>query len=178
MEPKALINANGSISAARAGRRSTSAEFMTSEMRDDLINTPVRTYQLAANPARDSPGLDSLVGDSDISSTYNSPTTTMNVRHVATPTELVNWDPATSKTPAKVGGQGEMDTPYLMKQGGMMLEHAKDTGAMSAPPKQINQGLFDKENGERGDKMKLKLQQARRRTMGWKPAVGSPLGKS
>ena len=206
MEPKALMNANGSI---RAGRRSTSAEFMTSQMREELVNTPVRTYQppavvsAATAPREGIVGVeDSLVADSDISSTYNSPTTTMNIRHVDTPTALVGWDPATSKTPAKANGAGAggsmmtmMDTPYLMKQGGMVLEHAREGGAMSAPPKQINRGLFDGEaefegengnrNGEgeegkgskKGEKMKLKLIEARRRTMGWKPVVGSPLGK-
>jgi hypothetical protein len=185
MEPKALINANGSI---RTGRRVTSAEFMTSEMRDELVNTPVRTYQPPVPAARNSPSLESLLGESDISSTYNSPTTTMNIRHVATPTELVNWDPATSKTPARAGGvAAELDTPHLMKQGGIVLEHARENGAMSAPPKQINRGLFDKENEGVGkkesnktaaaEKSKFKLGDARRRTMGWKPAVGSPLGK-
>jgi hypothetical protein len=184
MEPKALINANGSI---RAGRRVTSAEFMTSEMRDELVNTPVRTYQPSVTQAGKSPSLESILGESDISSTYNSPTTTMNVRHVATPTELVGWDPATSKTPARAGGEVGMDTPYLMRQGGIVLEQVRDGGVMSAPPKQTNRGLFDKENVKEGvkgeangngtEKPKFKLGDARRRTMGWKPAVGSPLGK-
>lgn len=178
MEPKALMNANGNI---RAGRRSTSAELLTTEMREELINTPVRTYQPPATAPRESLGMDSLAADSDISSTYNSPTTTMNIRHVETPTALVGWDPATSKTPARAGGNAEMDTPYLMKQGGMVLDHARDNGAMSAPPKQINKGMFDKEDDEddenRGEKLKLKLREARRRTMGFKPVVGSPLGK-
>jgi hypothetical protein len=175
MEPKALMNANGNI---RAGRRSTSAEHMTTEMREELINTPVRTYQPPASAARESIGLDSLIADSDISSTYNSPTTTMNVRRVETPTALLGWDPATSKTPARAGNP-EMDTPYLMKQGGMVMDQARDNGAMSAPPKQINQGMFDQENDgeDKGKKMKLKLQEARRRTMGFKPVIGSPLGK-
>lgn len=171
------MNANGNI---QAGRRSTSAEYLTTEMREELINTPVRTYQPPVAAPRESMGLDSLIADSDISSTYNSPTTTMNIRHVETPTALVGWDPATSKTPGKAGN-AEMDTPYLMKQGGMIMDHARDNGAMSAPPKQINKGMFDKESEEAGDdrkeKMKLKLQAARRRTMGFKPVVGSPLGK-
>ena len=164
-------------------------------MRDDLINTPVRTYQPAPSAAaRESLGGDSFFGDSDISSTYNSPTTTMNIHHVATPTALVGWDPATSKTPAKADGADVgMDTPYLMKQGGMVMEPmlGRDGGVMSAPPKQIGRGLFDdgddigdigvgKENtvADKGQqKMKLKLQEARRRTLGFKPVVGSPLGK-
>lgn len=179
MEPKALMNANGSI---RTGRRSTSAEYMTTQMREELVNTPVRTYQPPTAAPHESVDLDSLLAESDISSTYNSPTTTMNIRHVDTPTALVGWDPATSKTPAKASANAEMDTPYLMKQGGMVLDHARDNGAMSAPPKQINKGMFetDKENdaeSERGEKLKLRLQEARRRTMGFRPVIGSPLGK-
>lgn len=175
-------------------------------MRDELINTPVRTYQppptAAVRESLGAAGNESLWGDSDISSTYNSPTTTMNVHHVSTPTELVGWDPATSKTPARLGDDaGMMDTPYLMRQGGMVMEHmlGRDGGVMSAPPKVIGKGLFesgdaddqDGENGVSGDgekenggmgkkeqmKMKIKLQEARRRTLGFKPAVGSPLGK-
>lgn len=201
MEPRALVNANGNLSTARSntGRRSVSAEFMTSQMRDELVNTPARSYQppvTAHDARRESLGADSLFGDSDISSTYNSPTTTMNVHHVATPTALVGWDPATSKTPAKSNDAQElgMDTPYLMKQGGMVMEHmmGRDGGVMSAPPKQIGKGLFDNGNddGEYGGgpaegqgkkdqaaKLKLKLQEARRRTLGFKPVIGSPLGK-
>ena len=160
MEPRTIINQNGSLSASRAGRRVTSAEFMTDKMRQELVNTPLRTY--AAEPAgRD----DSFEENTEISSTYNSPTTTMNVRNpgVATPTELVNWDPATAMTPVKQGGE-------LLK---------------SCPPKQIGRGIFDPEEGAvnedvklgKQEKMKLKVGDARRRTMGWAPKVGSPLGK-
>ncbi|KPI39696.1 uncharacterized protein AB675_3522 [Cyphellophora attinorum] len=179
MQPQALVNDNGNISTARSntGRRSVSAEFMTNQMRDELVNTPARIYQPPSTDMHN----DSLFGDSDISSTYNSPTTTMNVHHVATPTELIGWDPATSKTPAKAAGDDGMDTPYLMKQGGMVMnDMARDGGVMSAPPKQIGKGLFDRDSGKdagEDKKMKLKLQEARRRTLGFKPVIGSPLGK-
>ena len=174
MEPRALVNKNGSLSKARAGRRVTSAEFMTEKMRDELVNTPVRTYEVPeAIAPRESTG--SLFEENtEISSTYNSPTTTMNVRKVgvSTPTELVGWDPATAMTPAPKG-VAMMETPYLMKAGETAM------GLKSAPPKQSNKGLFDeneaKKKGE--EKMKVKLDNARRRTMGWKPRVGSPLGK-
>ena len=104
----------------------------------------------------------------------------MNVRNVgvSTPTELVNWDPATAMTPAPAGS-GIMETPFLMKQGDRAM---KENGLKSCPPKQINRGIFDDEDTEnramgKEEKMKLKLDNARRRTMGWKPKVGSPLGK-
>ena len=177
MEPRALVNEKGSLSTTR-GRRVTSAEFMTEKMREELVNTPVRTYAAPEAAARDSFG--SFEENTEISSTYNSPTTTMNVRNVgvSTPTELVNWDPATAVTPAPAGS-GMMETPFLMKQGDRAM---KENGLKSCPPKQINRGIFDDEDTEKQamgkeEKMKLKLDNARRRTMGWKPKVGSPLGK-
>ncbi|KAI9879185.1 MAG: hypothetical protein M1823_006864, partial [Watsoniomyces obsoletus] len=119
MEPRALVNENGSLS-SRAGRRVTSAEFMTDKMREELVNTPVRAYVAPEIEGGESIG--SFEENTEISSTYNSPTTTMNVRHqgISTPTELVNWDPATAMTPAPAGS-GMMETPFLMKQGDTLL---------------------------------------------------------
>ena len=133
---------------------------MTNAMREDLINTPVRTF--LANEGDD---------ETEISSTYNSPTTTMNVKHpgtYSTPEELKGWDPATSATPAPI-------TPAPPN-----ARRTEADGLKTAPPKQLNKGLFEgsdvgKENGDA--KMKLKLQDARRQTMGWVPRVRSPLGK-
>ena len=169
MEPSRLSNVNGTMS-AKAGRRTSSAEYLTNAMREDLVNTPVRTF--LANDAADD--------DTEISSTYNSPTTTMNVKHIgaySTPEELKGWDPATSKTPAPMTPA----TPNVRRDG-------LDGGLKSAPPKQLNKGLFErseedngKENGngvgsEKG-KMRFKVGDARRQTMGWVPRVRSPLGK-
>jgi hypothetical protein len=143
MEPRALVNENGSLS-SRAGRRVTSAEFMTDKMREELVNTPVRAYVAPETEGGESIG--SFEENTEISSTYNSPTTTMNVRHpgISTPTELVNWDPATAMTPAPAGS-GMMETPFLMKQGDRAM---KENGLKSCPPKQTNRGIFDDENRE------------------------------
>ncbi|RMZ82826.1 hypothetical protein DV737_g1863, partial [Chaetothyriales sp. CBS 132003] len=73
MEPSRLSNVNGTVS-AKAGRRTSSAEFLTNAMREDLINTPVSTF-LSSNTAADDYAADD---ETEISSTYNSPTTTMN----------------------------------------------------------------------------------------------------
>ena len=133
---------------------------MTDAMREDLINTPVRTF--LPNDGDD---------ETEISSTYNSPTTTMNVKHAgiySTPTELKNWDPATSATPAPA-------TPAPPNARRIAAD-----GLKSAPPKQLNKGLFEKngsskENGD--EKMQLKMKDTRRQTMAWVPKVRSPLGK-
>ncbi|RMZ80637.1 hypothetical protein DV738_g2616, partial [Chaetothyriales sp. CBS 135597] len=130
MEPSRLSNVNGTVS-AKGGRRTSSAEFLTDAMRQDLIKTPVSNFSLSA--AADD-------GESEISSTYNSPTTTMNVRNASagfeTPPELKNWDPATSatpmapKTPAQPNFRRDNEGPGA-------------AGLKSAPPKQLGEKLFD-----------------------------------
>jgi hypothetical protein len=180
MEPKMLINANGLLSAKRDGRRSISAEYagLTNEMRLDLINTPVRGREelMRAEAANCEADLeDSIVSnaqvgeETEISSTYNSPTAatlggggetadlrllvanyetgeegeseldcTPNLKtltrnaNVSTPetTSLaVDYDPRTAATPL---------TPYLIAKGKGLVQ-------MSAPPKQIQKGLFERD---------------------------------
>ena len=161
MEPSHLSNVNGTMS-SKAGRRTSSAEYLTNAMREDLINTPIRTF--IANGADD---------ETEISSTYNSPTTTMNVKHpgtYATPEELKHWDPATSATPAP-------QTPAPMG-----FRRMEEQGMKSAPPKQMNKKLFERSDegvGKENEnaKGKLKVADARRQTMAWVPRVRSPLGK-
>lgn len=225
MEPRMLINENGLLSASRENRRSLSAEYaaLTEEMKMELINTPVRGKE----------GLESTengVGDeTEISSTYDSPTaatvggggetanlgyllsaqdtegdtdaeisktpgsTATKRANMSTPQSTplaVDYDPRTAATPL---------TPYLVAKGREMVQ-------MSAPAKQINKGIFerdgdgdsvlekdkDKEEGH-GKKFQVKVNKkrglldARRKTLamganlglglGFKPVVGSPLRK-
>ncbi|KIV94600.1 hypothetical protein PV10_02352 [Exophiala mesophila] len=177
MEPRMLMNANGSLSAKKNVRRSVSDEYArwTPEMKFDLINTPVRgrSEMETGTPQSDS----GLADDTEISSTYDSPTAatigaggetadigalmsshrkrTSNVSfhgededeetslltspglatheaQTSTPQPTVSldvdYDPRTAATPL---------TPYLMAKG-------RDLIQMSAPPKQFNQGLFEK----------------------------------
>lgn len=151
MEPRALINANGSLSAVRG--RSISAE-MTKEMRDELINTPVRQPLVPmAQPTEENINLE--VNEE----TVLSPEST-----AATPTGFVKYDPSTSMSPR---------TPYLMKEGAKLIQQ-------SAPPKQIQQGLFPisgKIEDQPDENTRAKLEAARRRTMNWRPRVASPLSK-
>ena len=200
-----LIQQNGNILRANNGRRSVSGAEQTEQMKQELVNTPARGRESLV-----SGGILSQFGESDISSTYDSPTTTMNVnmgeefdqdnevmqrfmaptpgrptQHadvddeveengMATPTALIGWDPATSQTPI---------TPKLVKKGEELVR--------SAPAKQTTNVLGGKEDGdvfvdaEKGDggkKLKVKMAEARRKTLGadlgkWKPRVGSPLAK-
>lgn len=153
MEPRALINANGSLSAARG--RSISAE-MTKEMRDELINTPVRR---PFSPLSNNTDVVTLEDEEDA----GSPESGIEAQ-TATPTGFVKYDPSTSMSPK---------TPYLMKEGGKLIQQ-------SAPPKQVQQGLFpvgEKTEDHPDENTRNKLEAARRRTMNWRPRVASPLGK-
>ena len=153
MEPKSLINANGSVSTTRG--RSISAE-MTKEMRDELVNTPVRRpLSPSANPSN--------VLEVEDEEGISSPDSGVEAQ-AATPTGFVKYDPSTSMSPK---------TPYLMKEGAKLIQQ-------SAPPKQIQQGLFpvnDKTEDQPDENMRNKLEAARRRTMNWRPRVASPVGK-
>jgi hypothetical protein len=151
MEPRALINANGSLSAARG--RSISAE-MTKEMRDELVNTPVRQPLMPMTQ----PSVDKIDLENDEESDPSPE------HAVSTPTGFVKYDPSTSMSPK---------TPYLMKEGAKLVQQ-------SAPPKQIKQGLFQvsgKIEDQPDENSRAKLDAARRRTMNWRPRVASPLSK-
>jgi hypothetical protein len=151
MEPRALINASGSLSAARG--RSISAE-MTKEMRDELVNTPVRQPLMPMTQ----PSVDKIDLENDEEG-GPSPEPA-----AGTPTGFVKYDPSTSMSPK---------TPYLMKEGAKLIQQ-------SAPPKQIQQGLFPvsgKIEDQPDENLRAKLDAARRRTMNWRPRVASPLSK-
>ncbi|EXJ65170.1 hypothetical protein A1O7_01510 [Cladophialophora yegresii CBS 114405] len=229
MEPRMLVNENGLLSASKE-RRSRSVSVgvemhcLREDLKQELINTPVRGREIL-NGCAD--GVEDDAEETEISSTYNSPTAatvggggdTANVGllmaaqqdanavrtpgsvisrrrakvEVATPqsTSLaVDYDPRTAATPL---------TPYLVAKG-------RDLIQMSAPPKQVNKGLFDQdeednsllsgqtENDTREDGAKKfqvkgkgkgtgkKVFDGRRRTLGvpglgFRPVVGSPLRK-
>ncbi|RVX74009.1 hypothetical protein B0A52_02899 [Exophiala mesophila] len=179
MEPRMLMNANGSLSAKKNVRRSVSDEYArwTPEMKFDLINTPIRgKSEMETGTPQSNSG---LADDTEISSKYDSPTAatigaggetadigalmsshrkrTNSVSfhgedededeesslltspgfathgaQTSTPQPTVSldvdYDPRTAATPL---------TPYLMAKG-------RDLIQMSAPPKQFNQGLFEK----------------------------------
>jgi hypothetical protein len=192
MEPRALVNMNGSLSAVK-GRRSVSAE-MTPAMKADLVATPVRAsrrpLQTSPDEAAAVHGDDSAFGSLDSSfstptgvqaafatsatSNTNSPTT------LATPTGHVNYDPSNEMSPT---------TPYYLSQGAKLVQQ-------TCPPKQTQKGLFDTDTGsgarlgvglgfpvtgriedQPDESVRIRLEAARRKTMNWRPRVASPLGR-
>lgn len=187
MEPRMLMIDNGSLSAAKGKerqRRSVSAETFTDKMREELIYTPVRGLSFAqATKANEkfstSPsdnGKQEDINDGPEDQEIDDDT---EIHHTPqqTPTGYVKYDPATDMSPA---------TPYLLNQANRLVQ-------MSCPPKQTGQGLFGNEERqmmmeEGGDElakrnnydegMRRRLEAVRRKTMqGWKPKVGSPLGR-
>jgi hypothetical protein len=219
MEPRALLNMNGNLATASAPRRSFSAE-MTRQMKDELVNTPVRGVPSSGLESLDR---DRAAGDGDEvlqhaefeESGFSTPTSLSTpddadaasvLAAPATPTGFVNYDPAatTSHTPGPggMGGAYSPTTPYYLSQDAKLVQ-------MTCPPKQTNKGLFEREEGESGrqtgssgnnsgksdlgqglgfpisgklgdvkdEAVRKRLAEARRRTMGWRPVVGSPLGR-
>lgn len=192
MEPRALINMNGSVSAVN-GRRSVSAE-LTPAMKADLLATPVRAgpRHLQASPdKRDADNADDSAFDS-LDSSFSTPTgvqaaftasTTSHPSHaaaLATPTGHVNYDPSGGMSPT---------TPYYLSQGAKLVQQ-------TCPPKQTQKGLFDTGVGDGGgrtgglgfpvtgriedqpdESVRIRLEAARRKTMNWRPRVASPLGR-
>lgn len=188
------------------------------------VNTPVRAKEVLAQAhAR---GVAAAIGgiddESEISSTFNSPTAATvggggdtanvgllmnqhqvaqtpgstyhrrhaNMQNPSTPQSVsnlaVDYDPRTAATPL---------TPYLVAEG-------RDLIQMSAPPKQVNKGIFEKDDEDDslliaaekekvtdgGKKFQIKngkkVPDGRRKTLGvpglgfgYKPVVGSPLRK-
>jgi hypothetical protein len=192
MEPRALINMNGSLSAVK-GRRSVSAE-MTPAMKAELVATPVR---VDSRPLRTD--LDEIVANNgddstidSLDSSFSTPTgvqaafaasTTSNASNAATfatPTGHVNYDPSSEMSPT---------TPYYLSQGAKLVQQ-------TCPPKQTQKGLFDTEAGsmdrrtgglgfpvtgriedQPDESVRVRLEAARRKTMNWRPRVASPLGR-
>lgn len=192
MEPRALVNMNGSLSAVK-GRRSVSAE-MTPAMTADVVATPVRAGRRPLQTSPDEPaaahGDDSTFDSLD--SSFSTPTgvqaafrvnatsNSTNPAAFATPTGQVNYDPSNEMSPT---------TPFYLSQGAKLVQQ-------TCPPKQTQKGLFDTDTGsgdgrtggigfpvtgriedQPDENVRIRLEAARRKTMNWRPRVASPLGR-
>lgn len=192
MEPRALINLNGSLSAAK-GRRSDSAEMITAAVRGELVASPVRVGSCPLGIAADKTTDDEEEVEDEVFGSLNSSFSTPTGVHAAaafsasttsnradaipaTPTGYVNYDPDEENS------QMSPTTPYYLSQGAKLMQQ-------TCPPKQTQKGLFDMEKTGSGkgfpvsgriddqpdEGVRKRLEQARRKTMNWKPRVGSPL---
>ncbi|KAJ9605123.1 hypothetical protein H2200_010513 [Cladophialophora chaetospira] len=167
MEPRMLVNENGSLSASKE-RRSRSfsvgveSSGMSKDLKLDLINTPVRGREILQS-REDAYDATEISEETEISSTYQSPTAatvggggdTANVGllmaqqdAMRTPGSFmsrrhINVD---ASTPESISLAVDYDprtaatplTPYLVAKGRGLIQ-------MSAPPKQENKGIFDQD---------------------------------
>ena len=205
MEPRALLNMNGNLSKATGlGRRNFSAE-MTQKFKAELVSTPVRDRTFdqgfeAAGQTQEHSIKAEIESAGSIDSDFSTPTgvfaigTASATLAPATPTGFVNYDPSTSQTPGggPADGADSSTTPCHPSQGAKLVQ-------MTCPPKQTGRGLFEEEKGEhdgigfgvgvsgfpisgrlgdvKDEAVRKRLAEARRRTTGWRPRVGSPLGR-
>ncbi|GIK03491.1 hypothetical protein Aspvir_007563 [Aspergillus viridinutans] len=158
MEPRALSNVNGTLikadnsaSASASGRRS-GADFNT--MDDFMRQTPPLSQGESSTPES-------------------------NRKYTVSHTEADQQYCQTPKTPGTSGYDfGRMDnigmspaTPFYISQRSRLVQQ-------TCPPKQARQGLFSTSSSiedEPIQKLRFKLEAARRKSLAFKPKVGSPL---
>lgn len=174
MQPRALLNNNGSLSLSASvphQRRSFSAE-LSREMRDELINTPVRGREIAQQDLSGSPATDGndgattepvpSPGNGYFTASANDQADNDEAEDAegdsflppATPTGFVAYDPADPafQTPFAAGPDSANDpsaalsptTPFYLDQGHKLIQ-------MTCPPKQTGKGLFDVDEGDGGE---------------------------
>lgn len=170
MEPKTLMNSHGNLFETR---RSTSGEMAPANGQSILAADDHDADE--SMERRDSLDIDASGLSGSPSSTFSTPTAVHNVEFgasissyaaavPATPTGHVSYDPSAASPM----------TPYYLSQGAALVQH-------TCPPKQTQQGLFFPVSGEiseeTDERVRRRLEQARRKTLGWRPRVSSPLGR-
>lgn len=182
MEPRSLLNMNGNLvtpSQPQSGRRSVSAEVPNSVTKKDALMDE-STFSVDSSPHNprgscdmqptfdigDGPGpaLEEVFGQEapETPSANQAPSPTSTDNSPETPAFLQDQTSAPSPT-----------TPFYLSQGAKLVQQ-------TCPPKQTQQGLFpvsgriDEVNDET---LRARLEMARRRSLRWRPRVGSPLGR-
>lgn len=158
MEPRALSNVNGTLikadnsaSASSSGRRA-GADFGT--MGDFMRQTPPLSHGESSTPES-------------------------NRKYTVTHTEADQQYCQTPRTPGTSGYDfSRLDnigmspaTPFYLSQKSRLVQQ-------TCPPKQTRQGLFSTSSSsddEPTQKLRFKLEAARRKSLAFKPKVGSPL---
>ncbi|KAL1964587.1 hypothetical protein VTN77DRAFT_6761 [Rasamsonia byssochlamydoides] len=164
MEPRALSNINGSLTSSGNSRRSrVPADWETME----------EFMRLSPNTSPNLGGLTSTAAESSSHPILHPPKTPK------TPNSSSSYDfnnlnfDFTGMSPA---------TPYYLSQRAKLVQQ-------TCPPKQTNKGLFSPLNRKKSDdddfdddgpgaiNLRVKLEAARRKSLVFKPRVGSPLGR-
>lgn len=165
MEPRALGNVNGSVvnlDSSMFSGRSRRSSINPDTMQEFLRQSPTPTPP----SSRDS----SVEADhKELEDQFSTPKPRRQARpsiSLRDPSEdgySFDYDPATSMSPT---------TPYYLSERAQLIQR-------TCPPKELRQGLFAGKNTdeERSNSLKLRLDAARRKSLLWKPKVGSPLGR-
>jgi hypothetical protein len=153
MEPRALANVNGTLIKNTVPSTSSSNRRQSEAAR----NVVRSTTPASRNNDRPAP---------------STPQTTIRKREP----DYKFWQ--TPKTPSAASLGYNMDsigmspaTPFYLSQHSKLVQQ-------TCPPKQTQQGLFSKSgpaDEESSHRLKAKLEAARRKSLAFKPAVGSPL---
>ncbi|KAK2795852.1 hypothetical protein FQN52_003702 [Onygenales sp. PD_12] len=178
MEPRALSNMNGSIikldssTSSSSGRRS-GADRETFQELMRLSPTPSSSRRDSMEWERASPTPQPQEKQHfAIQSTPTNPSRisdfqqTSHAQSPATPDFNYTFDFDDASAPSPI-------TPYYPSQGSKLIQQ-------TCPPKQSRQGLFSdsgRAGGEMSEGLKIRLEAARRKSLVWKPKIGSPLGR-
>ncbi|WEW59520.1 hypothetical protein PRK78_004994 [Emydomyces testavorans] len=169
MEPRALGNVNGTLvtldsSTSSAGSRGSSIDLET--MQEFMRLSPTPTPQ-------SSRGSSVELDYNDTEDLFSTPKPKSKMRPSLSSKALpetpgynyeYDYDPATAMSPT---------TPYYLSQGAKLIQQ-------TCPPKQLRQGLFPASGNideVQNESLRMRLELARRRSLIWKPKIGSPLGR-
>lgn len=168
MEPKALSNVNGTLvklnsSTPSASSRRAASEWGTMEEFIRLSPTP---------PVSPREGRDSTPEPASTDQGYFS-----TPKKHQRPTNPVPETPVTSDYGFDYNCPDTINqsptTPYYLSQGAKLVQQ-------TCPPKQLREGLFPvsgKIEDQPDQNLRIRLEAARRKSLIWKPKVGSPLSR-
>lgn len=184
MEPRALGNKNGTLvkldpssASSPSGRRSgadpqTMQEFMR------LSPTPQPYPRESFDLASDCEDTFDFSNNSTPRQ-FSTPTKSTSKPSLSTPTSQQRLYPTTPGADSTYTFNFDAPsafsptTPYYLTEGAKLIQQ-------TCPPKQLRQGLFSDSGNmaeEQSAGLKFRLEAARRKSLVWKPKVGSPLGK-
>ncbi|KAF3480877.1 uncharacterized protein GIQ15_06224 [Arthroderma uncinatum] len=173
MEPRALSNQNGTLATLDSSTSSTSSRRSGAD-----VETLQELRRLSPIPHLQPSRRDSI-NRSAFDHYESEPTEETSRRSQSRP---ALFEPEEPQTPSgDYGYSFDFDgtvppsptTPYYLSEGAKLIQQ-------TCPPKQSRQGLFPVSGNideQKDEKLRIRLEAARRKSLVWKPRVGSPLGK-
>ncbi|KAK2827831.1 hypothetical protein FQN49_007295 [Arthroderma sp. PD_2] len=175
MEPRALSNQNGTLAKLDASTSSTSSRRSGAD-----VETLQELRRLSPIPQLHPSRRDSI--DPATFQRYDFEASEDIETPRRSPSRLDSYETEEPQTPGgEYGYSFDFDgtvppsptTPYYLSEGAKLIQQ-------TCPPKQSGQGLFPVSGNiieQKDEKLRIRLEAARRKSLVWKPRVGSPLGK-